>query len=114
MIRQKNQPIAVLVLFALALSPITLGSVCFAYPTTPFGGGGGDAFPQLVANLYVECGPFCGGIIAWAIGKAIDYGIEYYNNPAIAGSAGCMGSSCVGNASMNQGGVLGGGGGDGF
>ena len=111
MIRQKNQPIAVLVLFALALSPITLGSVCFAYPTTPFGGGGGDGWSHVVRGYaYLPaCGAWCGGFVAYVIGKAMDYVMDHWSDPS-----GCSGSSCVGNASMNQGGALGGGGGEAF
>lgn len=50
-----------------------------------------------------------GGLIGWAVGKAMDYAYAHWNDPS-----GCMGSSCVGNASMDgQGapGSFGGGGG---
>ena len=118
MIKQKNQPLALLMLFALAVSPLTfLACNMNAYPVVPFGGGGGDAWPMnTVANMgarYVPvCGPICGGFVAWAIGKALDYMIDHWNDPA-----GCATGTCIGNASMGgagSAGSLGGGGGNAF
>lgn len=109
MIKQKNQPLALLVLFALAVSPLTfLACNMNAYPVVPFGGGGGNAFVLTAAVRYVpSCGPVCGGIIGWAVGAAIDYMINHWNDPA-------PGMTVGGSASQNQGNPVGGGGGDGF
>jgi hypothetical protein len=117
MIKQKYQPFVVFLLFVLAMSPLVFGALVFDYPAGPFGGGGGDAWPMnTVANMgarYVPvCGPICGGFVAWAIGKALDYMIDHWNDPA-----GCATGTCIGNASMGgagSAGSLGGGGGNAF
>ena len=109
MIKQKNQPLALLVIFALSMTPLTLGFVSFythPYPAGPFGGGGDAKMSGYV------CGPMCDGIVAWLIDRGLNYVADHWSDPS-----GCATGTCVGNASMGgvgSAGSLGGGGGNTF
>ena len=84
MIQQRHQPIALAVLFVLALAPIIFGMLDgHPYPVGPFGGGGGSAFEQ--SSVPVPFNPLVDGIIGWMVGKAADYVVANYNAPSGCG-----------------------------
>jgi len=47
-------------------------------PAQPFGGGGGDSFSPSSHTADI-CGPWCGAVIGWLVGKIADYmASDYY------------------------------------
>lgn len=98
----RKKIIGLLLVFSIAVSPFAwLASAVGAYPPGPFGGGGGDAFPQVaaaeapgLAYFFPACGPWCQGLIGYLIGKAVDYTVGYYIDNAPR--PGCGPNACGG------------------
>lgn len=75
---RRKQYVVVFICFVIAMAPLAYTAAASSkYPCGPFGGGGGDAFPNLVKSsshmIAGLCGAVCQGIVGWIVSKVGDW-----------------------------------------